>query len=1293
MARSAALLFLPAAVVSYNNPDPANYNQIDVNPGVEGKSEGRSNNLKWDFAQFILMKAHWVATQHGTEQSVCVQDDGGHLKGFLRQDHSWPLGGDIACKKARTSALFKSRSGVVGSLSGPGGSLWRVETSNGGLVTNEGGVQFTCHHSECKDLAREGSGAVGVAGGTSAQDYTVANESAYLSPWSSDHRYHRPKGPLYDGKLADVADLTSRWEISAGQAMAVVDTVIAASRDKGVHVDVAVVDHFGNLKAFAREEGTWYGASDIAVSKARAAVAFMQNTTSLSSHTQPGADLFALEVTLRDFGVTSLGGGVLLRYKGQVIGAVGVSGSTQAEDAILAEAGAQAVGAVNPIPIYHGQMQASLRMVQNALKSAIGLSQKVSAATVDRGGNIGTVMTMDGGAPGNAELAMIKARTAAGLSQDTNVLSGLFNLNGLAGSTGDLASIQYSNGGLLAIPGALIGESSGNVWGAIGVHGAQNFLGPGGADALLALAGKSGFSAYVETVPNQGLFSVPTGDNYYATNDASLDQAQYILKRAQELSTAPFALAVVDRAGRVKLAHRQEGATFGDLELAIRKARTSALMNGATGELKTQPMEAQYMLEANGMTAIKGGARLQAFGERSDQGALIGGVGVHGSGSADSDHSLAHRASNDGSHGRPAQSIIDIELAFARSKAYTVKAGRVIGGDFLSTAVADETGRLKFFMRGDNSPLGHAGLAMEKARSAVLSDGTTQALGDSTQPPSNLYLLELPLGLTGIGGGAVLKTTPPGEPTSVNVRYGAIGVSSSNNALDVADAAAASAFAYGGAAYTETVSAQGSQPSEAGLYGVTDVSLDQAVKVIDAALANATLNNEKVSVSVVDRYGNLKMFASSDRATGGSVDLSIQKARTSRYFDQSTQQLHAATAPSQSLYMLEVAEKGLTTIPGGTEFRYTDPARPDLSGTSSHVIGAIGVAGSSSLVYDLKAMAAGAAAIGSDFATGHYDMSVGRAQYLVRQGMKAAGSSPVSISILDNGGKLRAFSRHDNASGASVDISIKRGRSTILFGADSLSLQARSQTYTAPAPTNELYGLEWSNGGLQTGAGGSLLQAANGVTYGSIGVAGTIPKKETSIATTVAGATAAKDWGFDYQFQNTNKTSYHIDEIGSIDLDTAWAAIEGALKKAQLMHVKMNYAVVDKFGILKAFLRDDNAFIGSIDIAIKKAKTSALFGIKSSDLGTQSRAGQALWRVETTNDGLVSFEGGFPIRVCNQVIGAIGVSGDAVGIDRQVALAGAEAASSMCDEVEAAPARNAGALAAAVVAVAAFAFF
>lgn len=126
----------------------------------------------------------------------------------------------------------------------------------------------------------------------------------------------------------------------------------------------------------------------------------------------------------------------------------------------------------------------------------------------------------------------------------------------------------------------------------------------------------------------------------------------------------------------------------------------------------------------------------------------------------------------------------------------------------------------------------------------------------------------------------------------------------------------------------------------------------------------------------------------------------------------------------------------------------------------------------------------------------------------------------------------------------------------------------------------------------------------------------------------------------------------------------ATAILDAAQKKAEDMGIKQNIAVVDAGANLLAFRRMDGAWLGSIDIAITKARTARYFDMPTGDLGRMSQPGESLYGIEHSNGGLISFPGGLPLEDGDDVIGAIGVSGSTVDDDRAVAQAGADALSS-----------------------------
>jgi uncharacterized protein GlcG (DUF336 family) len=126
----------------------------------------------------------------------------------------------------------------------------------------------------------------------------------------------------------------------------------------------------------------------------------------------------------------------------------------------------------------------------------------------------------------------------------------------------------------------------------------------------------------------------------------------------------------------------------------------------------------------------------------------------------------------------------------------------------------------------------------------------------------------------------------------------------------------------------------------------------------------------------------------------------------------------------------------------------------------------------------------------------------------------------------------------------------------------------------------------------------------------------------------------------------------------NIALPTAVRLVEAAVAKSTEIGVPMNVAVVDAAGHLVHFSKMDGAWLGSVDIAIRKAKTSVLFTMPSHAIGELSQPGGPLYGIEISNTGLISFPGGLPITdETGTVIGGIGVSGGTVEQDLQVAEA------------------------------------
>ncbi len=129
-----------------------------------------------------------------------------------------------------------------------------------------------------------------------------------------------------------------------------------------------------------------------------------------------------------------------------------------------------------------------------------------------------------------------------------------------------------------------------------------------------------------------------------------------------------------------------------------------------------------------------------------------------------------------------------------------------------------------------------------------------------------------------------------------------------------------------------------------------------------------------------------------------------------------------------------------------------------------------------------------------------------------------------------------------------------------------------------------------------------------------------------------------------------------------LTLRAAERIVAAAKEKAAEIRTKMDIAVVDAGGNLKAFVRMDGAWLGSIDIAQRKARTARWFDMNTGEIGKLSQPGGPLYQIEHSNGGLITFPGGVPLKNGRgEVVGAIGVSGSTVENDHTVAVAGAAA--------------------------------
>ena len=125
-----------------------------------------------------------------------------------------------------------------------------------------------------------------------------------------------------------------------------------------------------------------------------------------------------------------------------------------------------------------------------------------------------------------------------------------------------------------------------------------------------------------------------------------------------------------------------------------------------------------------------------------------------------------------------------------------------------------------------------------------------------------------------------------------------------------------------------------------------------------------------------------------------------------------------------------------------------------------------------------------------------------------------------------------------------------------------------------------------------------------------------------------------------------------------VSVENAKKAAAAALAEARANNWKMAVAVVDTGGVLVYYEKMDNTQIGSADVAVEKARTAVRFKRPSKafqDLVAGGGNGLRILRLP----GAVPFEGGIPLMIDGQIVGAIGVSGDTTDHDGLCATAGA----------------------------------
>lgn len=128
-------------------------------------------NITLAQAEKMIAAAKAKAIELDTKMNISIVDAGANILAFARMDGAWLGSADISLRKAKTARFFDFPTGVIGSLSQPGGSLFGIEHSNGGLISFPGGIPVTNADGVVV-------GAIGVSGSTVDNDHAVAEAGA-----------------------------------------------------------------------------------------------------------------------------------------------------------------------------------------------------------------------------------------------------------------------------------------------------------------------------------------------------------------------------------------------------------------------------------------------------------------------------------------------------------------------------------------------------------------------------------------------------------------------------------------------------------------------------------------------------------------------------------------------------------------------------------------------------------------------------------------------------------------------------------------------------------------------------------------------------------------------------------------------------------------------------------------------------------------------------------------------------------------------------------------------------------
>jgi uncharacterized protein GlcG (DUF336 family) len=126
----------------------------------------------------------------------------------------------------------------------------------------------------------------------------------------------------------------------------------------------------------------------------------------------------------------------------------------------------------------------------------------------------------------------------------------------------------------------------------------------------------------------------------------------------------------------------------------------------------------------------------------------------------------------------------------------------------------------------------------------------------------------------------------------------------------------------------------------------------------------------------------------------------------------------------------------------------------------------------------------------------------------------------------------------------------------------------------------------------------------------------------------------------------------------SLSLNDAKRMLQAAEATATDIGIAYNIAIVDAGGALVAFVRQDGALMGSVELAISKAVTARMFDKPTALLAELAQPGAPLYGIQQAHSGrVVIFGGGVPVMLEGVIVGAVGTSAGTVEQDIMVANA------------------------------------